>query len=85
MALSLKQVRNLLYDIRLQWYDLGIELEVPNEELDVIKSKHKDDPAAGLREMVTVWMKDNDKATWDALAEALESKPINEKSLATEG
>ena len=85
MALSLKQVKNFLLDVQLKWYDLGIELEVSQQELNVIRSNHKDDPASGLREMVTVWLKDNDQATWDALAEALESKSIKEKNLAKEG
>ena len=85
MGLSLKQVREFLFGVKLKWYDIGIELEVPTEELDVIRDKNRDDVAAGLRDMITTWLHDNDQATWDALADALGSRYINEKKLAKEG
>ena len=86
MALSkkdLKKVRDFLYDVRLKWYDIGLELEMDQTELDVIKSKYKDDPNDCLREMVSAWLKSfENPPTWEALAEALSSRAVNEKKLA---
>ena len=85
-AISLKNLRNFLYPIRLKWYDLGIELDVPGEELDEIKSKNKDDHGACLRDMITARLKfKDDPLTWGHLADALKARAINELELAEKG
>lgn len=86
MALSLKEVRDFLYDIRLKWYDLGLELEVKEEDLDEIRVKYKDDPSDCQREMIKIWLRFVDNPpTWNALAKALRAKAIKEIALAIEG
>lgn len=85
-CISIKKVRDLLYEVRLKWYDLGIELEVEDGELDEIKSKNKDDHGACLRDMIRarlrfIW----DPLTWSHIADALSARAINELELAERG
>jgi hypothetical protein len=85
MALSirdLKEVRGLLHDFKLKWYDLGIELDVEVHELDVIR-KEKDDHGNCLVEMLKLRLRFADKPlTWKILAKVLSGKVINEKKTA---
>ena len=86
LAISLKNLRNFLYPIKLKWYDLGIELDIPEEELDEIKSKNSDGYGACLRDMITARLKfRDDPLTWGHLADALEAKAIDELQLAGKG
>ena len=81
--LGLKEARNFLYEVRLKWYDIGVELNVDEEKLDEIKFKYDKDPGVGLREMLRVCLKNT--LTWKAIAEALEAKAISEPILASKG
>ena len=86
-ALRLKKFREFLFDVKLKWYDIGIELEIKQEELDVIKRINHEDPSACLLKMIAGWLKSttDEKKAWKTLADALNSKPVNEKALAAEG
>ena len=79
---DLKKVKDFLYEIRRKWHDLGIELEVKAEELEVIEAQYSD-LGVCLRKMLLVWLKNHLKPpTWEAIEVALESKAINELELA---
>ena len=81
---DIKEVKDFLYEIRLKWYDFGIELEVKTGELDVIKSKYRDEPGSCLRETLKERLRFPDNPlTWSAIAKALNAKAINEVALAT--
>ena len=83
---DLKRVRTFLYNVRLKWYDIGIELDVPKVALDEIKDRHNNDPAACLLDMLEVWLKaENLRSTWTTLAGALNAVAVDEKGLASEG
>ena len=83
---DLKLLRNFLYDVRLKWYDIGVELDISPADLDVIKKKNHDDPGDCLREMLWMWLKfvDN-RPNWNEIAKALTTKVINELALANKG
>ena len=83
LCYNLKEVREFLYSVRLKWYDLGLELDVDEEELDVIKAKDKDDPNTCLREMLRVRLKT--PLTWKMLGQALCAKAINESEMSAKG
>jgi hypothetical protein len=87
MELDLVTVRDFLFDVRLKWYDIGMELMVKEGELDIIQSRNKDDFEVCLREMLKVRLKSfrNGPLTWKNIAEALEKKAISELQLASEG
>ena len=85
MELSIKNVRGLLYDAREKWYDIGIELEINDKELDIIHDKH-DDPGKCLLEIIKIWLKSiSPGPTWKTLADVLRGGIINEVALAKEG
>ena len=83
---DLVKVRGLLYDVRRKWYDIGLELGIPATELDNIKIQYHNDLDDCLREVVRMWLKSCDiPPTWQALANALQAKAVNEKALAAQG
>lgn len=85
--LSLKEVRNYLYSVRLKWLDIGVELEVDETELKAIRKRCREDPGDCLLEMIGEWLRSVDgpvRPTWKALAEALRAKAVNERALADE-
>lgn len=88
MALTiedLKHVKEFLYSIRWKWQDLGIELEVDDDnELQAILHKYRDDHGCSLRDLLRLWL-NSGKATVGLLKGALKSKAINEPKLAKEG
>lgn len=82
---DLAKVRNFLYEVRLKWYDIGLELEMKVDELDEIKTT-KNDSSVCLREMLKVRLKYyKNPLTWKAIAEALERDVIGELKLASQG
>lgn len=82
---DLRQVRALLYRVRERWYDIGIELEIAVEELNIIKTTYND-PADCLLHMLQVWLRSIDPVpTWNILAEALTAEAVHDLGLAEEG
>lgn len=80
-AVTTKNVRDFLYPIRHKWYNLGIELDIPADELDVIKSQNRDDYGECLRDMIAARIKFmDDPLTWKHLGD----KAIGEPQLAEE-
>ena len=89
MALTkkdLRVVRDFLYDVRLKWYNIGLELGIDSITLDEIQFTYNKDPGTCLRELIKVWLKQIDTpTTWEKIAEALRSPCIDEKELADNG
>ena len=84
-TISLKNVRGFLYEVRLKWYDLGLELDISYQELDRIKASNRDDHGVCLREMIKARLSLKEGLTWHHIADALNAKAINELELAKEG
>ena len=79
---DIKCVRRELYEARVKWYHIGIELELATSTLKCIKSMC-DSPAECLVEMLDTWLKQVDpKPSWRLLINALEQPPVGEKQLA---
>ena len=84
--LDLKQVRELLLEVKDKWLDIGIELGVDIDVLFKIKSEFKNNPADCLQEMIRAWLKFYDPLpSLETLSEALRSKYVNAKELAEQG
>ena len=81
---NLKEVRDFLYDVRLKWYDLGLEVGVEVEDLDEIETTQKD-PGVCLREVLKKRLKLVDPLTWKTIGEALRAKAIDVPKLAEKG
>ena len=85
MDLTLKDlgsVRKETFEARSKWYDVGLELGVPVDELDCIQCDHGGEAKDCHLEMLKCWLKAADSTTWAALVEALGSDVVGENALA---
>ena len=72
----------MLVEISHKWYDVGLQLKVKTSALRKIRSQYSD-PAECLREMLSDWLIGiAPYPTWEALAQALESRTVKEGRLA---
>ena len=79
---DLKSLHCELHPVSDKWFSLGVQLQVPIENLKCIETEHNQ-MNRRLLEMLTVWLKcTNPPPTWNILTEALESPPVGEKLLA---
>ena len=73
-----------LYDIRVKWYDIGLQLRMSVGTLDAIKEQY-DDFSHCLRETLKMWLKTcPSPPTWKNIVNALRSSPVDEVRLATD-
>ena len=80
---ELRVLVNELVDVRRKWYDIGIQLNIPDEILDDINSACKDDYSLALRRLIQHWLRQIEpRATWADLVEALRARAVNEQDLA---
>ena len=77
---DLCHVHEEVYPARTSWFNIGLQLHVPVDELDSIK-RESGDCGDHLRDMFKWWLKQGG-ATWGALTEALKSPTIGERKLA---
>ena len=61
---------NKYHDFNKEWYILGAELEVDNEELNKIEDKYSDDRMRMVK-MFGVWLEKGENPTYRKLIEAL--------------
>ena len=80
---ELRVLLNELVDVRRKWYDIGIQLNIPDEILEDISSACKDDYSLALRRLMQHWLKEIEpRATWADLVKALRARAVNEQNLA---
>lgn len=65
----------------VDWFELGIQLNVPQTELKIIKRQYYYDPIQCLIEMLNLWLHANPNASWAEIAVAL--KRSSQGDLAT--
>ena len=71
-----------LHQVSHKWYFLGVQLEISVGTLKRIELENRQITKC-LLEMLTVWLqRTNPSPTWNALIEALESSPVDERPLA---
>ena len=79
---DLKLLHHELHSVSDKWYSLGVQLGVSIEKLKCIRRENLLTSEC-LLDMLNSWLKCTDPPhTWKALVEALESSPIEEKTLA---
>ena len=66
MVTLIKELRYLL-----EWYELGLLLEIPVDELDIIEINSRADPQRSLIEVLQLWLKRSPQPTWKTMVEAL--------------
>lgn len=56
----------------VNWFSLGIQLDIEKCELDKMKSKHPHDENLCMIEVLDYWLKNTSDPTWHNLADAVE-------------
>ena len=74
-----------VFDAAKKWYNLGLALGLLPDELDKIRSAHRDEPDVCLREMLKICLsKSTPKPTRKALICALHQRTVDYQQLAHE-
>ena len=68
------QVRD---EVAVKWYDLGVCLMIPHEQLDIIKSDTPFDAKMCCTKMFQTWLQVDPKANWSKLIAALKEIKAN--------
>ena len=80
----MKLVRGALKEshfIDANWFDLGVELNLPYANLANIRATWSNDPSQCLLECLSLWLTSANNRTWESLASALER--MNQYTAAT--
>ena len=81
---DLPVVMEELSDIRVKWYDIGLQLRMSVGTLDAIKEQYND-PSHCLREALKTWLKTcPSPPTWSNIIDALRSTTVGEVRLAAD-
>ena len=82
---DLADVLNAIYTVRSKWYHIGLQLKIPFQTLNVIRTEHRDNTTDCLTEMLQKWLTSvSPPPTWSGLVQALSSAPVGEERLAEE-
>ena len=66
----------------MQWYNLGLGLNITPDSLDAIELANTGNPDRCFRAMLTHWLREHRTPMWRALAEALRSPSVGLSHLA---
>ena len=81
---KLKDLENELTPIATKWREIGIQLDLTPEELEIINVEEKDSIRRKLISMLTKWLKQViPQPSWKGLVVALSSQAVDEEGLAT--
>ena len=82
---TLKALLNELHPVRANWYNIGLELDIPYTELNFFRKMYSD-PLDSLREVLIYWLKMavDPPPSWDAVITALKSSIVGEKNVAAQ-
>ena len=64
----------------MQWYDLGLQLGVDDEELKTIQQNYLRDSKACKREMFSAWLRTASSPSYQQLVEALRTVGENKEA-----
>ena len=81
--LKLKTLLNELCPVRANWYNIGLQLDIPHTTLDCFRQNYSDQSDL-MREMLKCWLKIavDPPPAWEAVVTALRSPLVNEKKVA---
>lgn len=80
----MKNLVEELYDVRVKWLPIGIELRMQQGTLKEIEYNYKNDVEGALMEMVYAWLCQDLEASWPNIVKALRSVIVEEPALASE-
>ena len=70
-----------LYDARIKWNNIGLGLGTSYSDLAAIKERNRDDPDECFKDLLSHWLRQA-RPTWEAIVNALESRPVGYEQLA---
>ena len=75
---------NELHEVKADWYDLGVQLNIEQSELDAIKLENMNDSTKCLRDMLSLWLtrEDPSPSSWQRVMDALCSPAVHRHTLA---
>lgn len=78
-----REVYSMLYPQRLQWYPIGLQINVPHDVLENLKAECRENEQC-LQKMLLYWlrMKQTMRPTWQALIDALRCKTVGNEGAA---
>ena len=79
---DLWRVQDTLWKASTRWYNLGLGLDISPDSLDSTELANAGNPDCCFRAMLTKWLREHQRPTWSALAEALRSPSIGRSYLA---
>jgi len=77
-TLVTKNVNNALNKVNHKWEEIGIELGIPTSAIYNIERNKKGNVSLSTLGLVDHWLRTDVKATWEKLAQALETLGENE-------
>ena len=80
-----KLLKNILWEIRRKWFNLGDNLGVEIGTLEAIQKTHRDNVDDCFNALIIEWLKNSKpQASWSALVAALRLPTVGEAHLAEE-
>ena len=73
---DLQRVQNSIWEARVQWYNLGLGLDITPDSLDAIKLDNGHKTEDCFRTMLVQWLREQQRPNWRALAQALRSPSV---------
>jgi hypothetical protein len=82
---DLRDVLRAVWEARVKWFNIGLELGVSPGTLNAIKKNNSQDPDNCLTAMLEYWLNNGEpKPSWAAVANALKSPIVGYAQLAEE-
>ena len=81
---DLREVQEALWEAQLEWYNIGLQLNMKSYELDRIGTEAGDDTGKKLTQMIKSRLKMTEPCTWRVIYEALKNPTVNMPHVAQE-
>ena len=81
---DLRTILTELFEAKIKWFDIGVQLELDVSVLEGINLKANSDPNDCFRNMLITWLRSSSKVekTWRTLVEVLKSNTVGYEFLA---
>ena len=79
---DLDKVYKELYEVKVQWKTIGLELGLTITKLNCIESDRHYKAEPSCLDMLSEWLSNGTHRSWSALADALESPIVNHSNTA---
>ena len=80
---NLKDVQDLVWDVRTKWSNLGLELGIKIADLEMIEKNNSNDVDTCFKKMLLMWLRMVDPfPSWEGLISALGKSSVGRKDIA---